>query len=65
MFKPERKKGIAKYGIRKSITESMLEKYELSHSSRATLEEMGGFGLARSTWSTYATAKNVSNVWES
>jgi hypothetical protein len=36
MFKPERKKGTAKYGIRNSITESMLEKYELSHSSRAT-----------------------------
>jgi hypothetical protein len=59
MFKPERKKGTAKYGIRNSITESMLGRYELSHSSRATLEEMGGFGLARSTWSTYATAKRM------
>jgi hypothetical protein len=59
MFRPESKRGGTKYGGKNEMTKGMLAKYNISGSTREALEIMGSHGLAKSTWSTYATAKRM------
>jgi hypothetical protein len=59
MFTPRIRKGRTKYGAGNIIKNEMLEKFELSGSTKEALTEMGSYSLAKSTWSTYATARRM------
>jgi hypothetical protein len=65
MFTPRIRKGGTKYGAGNIIKNKMLEKFELSGSTKEALTEMGSYSLATKHLEHIRNSKeNASNVWE-
>lgn len=58
-FTPTAKKGSGKYGRNGKCSAMLFSNFKLSEATVKVLSEVGDYGLAKSTWSTYSTAERM------